>query len=209
MLSSSFIRTRLLSNDFESKPYSNQFVNKLISNQNCCNISLLNKMTSNLSIDIRPQRAGSFNESDLISTSSNSNNNRIKYQQQQQQQHHQNNRGAVRHSSDPYMQMIGAVGGSSYPPAPSGGRFNHHTNNSIYGNDPSSTYDLSGGGGYDQYDSPHSASIMAPARRRPRRESFGSGRSSPTSSLESASARSGSSSSLASSMMTLTSVDSR
>ena len=43
--------------------------------------------------------------------------------------------------------------------------------------------------------------------RRKRRESFGSGRSSPTSSLEST--RSGSSSSLASSLMTLTSVDSR
>ena len=57
------------------------------------------------------------------------------------------------------------------------------------------------------------AAIYAPAlgvnyrRRPPRKESFGSGRSSPSSSLEST--RSNSSSSLASSMMTLTSVDSR
>ena len=56
------------------------------------------------------------------------------------------------------------------------------------------------------------AAIYAPAlgvnyRRRLRKESFGSGRSSPSSSLEST--RSNSSSSLASSMMTLTSVDSR
>ncbi|XP_066926014.1 regulating synaptic membrane exocytosis protein 1-like isoform X2 [Clytia hemisphaerica] len=61
---------------------------------------------------------------------------------------------------------------------------------------------------YDSEYDPYDTSSVGPPRRRPRRESFGSGRSSPTSSLESASARSGSSSSLASSMVTLTSADS-
>lgn len=176
------------------------------------------------SLDIRP-RAGSFNESDL--SSNNNNNIRLKYQQQQKQQ--QQNRGGGSaggfhrgHSTDLYnMQPYG----SSYPP-PTASRYHPHNNNSnntVY--DPLATSDHQGSG-YDHCDSSSSASLSAAipiysgsnaatnmlpplSRRRPRRESFGSGRSSPTSSLESASARSGSSSSLASSMMTLTSVDSR